>query len=155
MSGREKRAEFEDKIKRSYFHIKPLDLKQLKNWEAYLDFEIADGDHQRIVVLFERCLVVCALYEQFWAKYARYLEKYHSAGAVRERRAKESDEERERRAPSKQSNSVARWAFGTGLTKVDEIREKRCTWTLRGWKEKDEDGKEVVTKHKAFLQQLE
>ena len=34
------RLKFEDKIKRPYFHVRPLDLKQLKNWDAYLDFEI-------------------------------------------------------------------------------------------------------------------
>ena len=67
----EKRLKFEDKIKRTYFHVKPLDLKQLKNWESYLDFEIEQGDHERIVVLFERCLIPAAPYEQFWAKYAR------------------------------------------------------------------------------------
>ena len=27
--------------------------------------------------LFYRCLIPCALYEQFWAKYARYLERAH------------------------------------------------------------------------------
>ena len=72
----DKRYRFEEKIKRSYFHVKPLDLKQLKNWDSYLDFEIAEGDHDRIVVLFERCLIPCAQYEQFWAKYARYLEQH-------------------------------------------------------------------------------
>ena len=66
----DKRYRFEEKIKRSYFHVKPLDLKQLKNWDTYLDFEISEGDHDRIVVLFERCLIPCAQYEQFWAKYA-------------------------------------------------------------------------------------
>ena len=25
-------------------------------------------------MLFERCLIACALYEEFWAKYAEYLE---------------------------------------------------------------------------------
>ena len=70
----EKRLKFEDKIKRPYFHVKPLDLKQLKTWDSYLDFEIKDGNHERIVVLFERCLIPCAKYEQFWAKYAQYME---------------------------------------------------------------------------------
>ena len=72
----EKRLKFEDKIKRPYFHVKPLDLKQLKNWDSYLDFEIAEGpqNHERIVMLFERCLIPCAKYEQFWAKYAFYME---------------------------------------------------------------------------------
>ena len=34
------RLKFEDKIKRPYFHVRPLDLKQLKNWDTYLDYEI-------------------------------------------------------------------------------------------------------------------
>ena len=73
----DKRYRFEEKIKRTYYHVKPLDLKQLKNWNAYLDFEISEGDHERIVVLFERCLIPCANYEQLWWKYAKYLENYH------------------------------------------------------------------------------
>lgn len=64
-------------IKRPYFHTKPLDKKQLRNWEEYLNFEISEGNHDRIVLLFERCLIACALYEKFWCKYARYLEDYH------------------------------------------------------------------------------
>lgn len=73
----DKRYRYEEKIKRTYFHVKPVDLKQIKNWDAYLDFEISEGNHERIVVLFERCLIPCAHYEEFWAKYARYLECYH------------------------------------------------------------------------------
>ena len=45
---------FEEKLKRTYFHVKPLDHKQLKTWDQYLDYEIQRGDHERIVVLFER-----------------------------------------------------------------------------------------------------
>lgn len=52
-------------------HSRHLDLKQLKNWEAYLDFEISEKNHDRIVILFERCLIATACYEYFWAKYAR------------------------------------------------------------------------------------
>merc|ERR1711915_166241 len=54
--------------------------KQLKVWDQYLDWQIMQGDHQRTVILFERCLIPCALYEQFWAKYARYLERAHKEG---------------------------------------------------------------------------
>jgi pre-mRNA-processing factor 39 len=67
----EKRVKFEEKIQRPFFHVKPLDLKQLKNWDDYLDFEMEAGNHERIVVLFERCLIPAAMYEQFWSKYAR------------------------------------------------------------------------------------
>ena len=69
-----KRWSFEEGIKRPYFHVKQLERIQLKNWKEYLDFEIEQGDRKRILVLFERCLIACALYEDFWMKLVRYLE---------------------------------------------------------------------------------
>lgn len=69
-----KRWTFEEGIKRPYFHVKQLEKIQLKNWKDYLDFEIEQGDKKRILVLFERCLIACALYEEFWIKLIRYLE---------------------------------------------------------------------------------
>lgn len=69
-----KRWTFEEGIKRPYFHVKQLEKIQLKNWKDYLDFEIEQGDKRRILVLFERCLIACALYEEFWIKLIRYLE---------------------------------------------------------------------------------
>ncbi|KAI8842741.1 hypothetical protein BJ741DRAFT_591751 [Chytriomyces cf. hyalinus JEL632] len=68
-----KRWAFESEIKRPYFHIKPLDDAQLGVWRKYLDFEEAEGDATRVYVLYERCLVACALYEEFWLRYARFL----------------------------------------------------------------------------------
>ncbi|XP_058808980.1 pre-mRNA-processing factor 39 isoform X2 [Phymastichus coffea] len=65
---------FEEGIKRPYFHVKPLERCQLKNWKEYLDYEIEQKDQNRIVVLFERCLIACALYDEFWLRYIRYLE---------------------------------------------------------------------------------
>ncbi len=56
------------KIKRPYFHVKPLEKGQLKMWKEYLDFEIGKGDDKRIIILFERCLIACALYEEYWIK---------------------------------------------------------------------------------------
>lgn len=69
-----KRWTYEEGIKRPYFHVKQLEKIQLKNWKEYLDYEIEQGDRQRILVLFERCLIACALYEEFWIKLIRYLE---------------------------------------------------------------------------------
>lgn len=65
---------YEEAIKRPYFHVKPLERCQLKNWKDYLDYEIEQGDRRRVLVLFERCLIACALYEDFWLKLIRYLE---------------------------------------------------------------------------------
>lgn len=66
---------FEEGIKRPYFHVKPLERCQLKNWRDYLDYEIEQGDRHRVLVLFERCLIACALYDEFWVKLIHYLEK--------------------------------------------------------------------------------
>lgn len=69
-----KRQVFEEGIKRPYFHVKPLEKCQIENWKNYIAFEKEAGDHQRIVVLYERCLIACALYEEFWLSYLEYLE---------------------------------------------------------------------------------
>lgn len=61
--------------------MKPLERGQLKNWNEYLDHEIKaqedkkeeDKDDELVTVLFERCLIACALYEEFWLKYANWL----------------------------------------------------------------------------------
>ncbi|XP_043222809.1 uncharacterized protein LOC122382017 [Amphibalanus amphitrite] len=71
----EKRWKLEDKIKRPYFHVIPLDKRQLRAWREYLELEAADGDHHSLVQLYERCLISCAQYEEFWMQYARYLER--------------------------------------------------------------------------------
>lgn len=67
-------------IKRPYFHAKPLDKHQLQNWHNYLDFEVAEGDHRRTVFLFERCIIACAMYEEFWLKVSVTLE--HAPGVI-------------------------------------------------------------------------
>ena len=63
-----KRWSYEEGVRRPYFHVKPLERGQLKIWKDYVDFEIQNGTHERVVVLFERCLIACALYEEFWLK---------------------------------------------------------------------------------------
>ncbi|XP_003744754.1 pre-mRNA-processing factor 39 [Galendromus occidentalis] len=65
---------FEEGIKRPYFHVKPLEKTQIKNWKDYLDLEIEMGDEKRIRLLFERCLIACALYEDMWIKYINWVE---------------------------------------------------------------------------------
>ncbi|XP_053305398.1 pre-mRNA-processing factor 39-like [Spea bombifrons] len=77
-----KRWDFEEAITRPYFHASPLDRAQLQNWRRYLEFENSEGQHERVVTLYERCLVACALYEEFWLLYTRYMEK-HSVEATR------------------------------------------------------------------------
>ncbi|CAG0917396.1 unnamed protein product [Notodromas monacha] len=83
----DQRIKFENKIKRTYFHVKPLDLKQIKNWHKYLDFEIEKGNQERIVILFERCLIACAHYETFWV---RYMETVVTQGSAPKFESKEN-----------------------------------------------------------------
>ncbi|VDO79421.1 unnamed protein product [Soboliphyme baturini] len=76
-----KRWNFEEQIKRPYFHAKPLERSELKNWRHYCDFEIEEADPVRIKFLFERCMIACALYEDMWLRYARYMERVDNEGA--------------------------------------------------------------------------
>ncbi|KAF2710455.1 TPR-like protein [Pleomassaria siparia CBS 279.74] len=64
---------YEQVIKRAYFHVTEVEDAELANWRKYLDFEEAEGDFERTSFLYERCLVVCALYEEFWLRYARWM----------------------------------------------------------------------------------
>ena len=68
-----KRWTYESEIKRPYFHVTELEHSQLANWRKYLDFEESEGDYTRIVCLYERCLTTCALYDEFWFRYARWM----------------------------------------------------------------------------------
>ena len=68
-----KRWTYEQEMKRPYFHVTDLDDSQLANWRKYLDFEEKEGDRERIVFLYERCLVTAAYYEEFWLRYVRWM----------------------------------------------------------------------------------
>ncbi|KAI9840866.1 MAG: hypothetical protein M1837_001245 [Sclerophora amabilis] len=68
-----KRWTYESEIKRPYFHVTELDEGQLVNWRKYLDFEEVEGDTIRAQFLYERCLVTCAFYDEFWSRYARWM----------------------------------------------------------------------------------
>ena len=68
-----KRWTYESEIKRPYFHVTDLEESQLDNWRKYLDFEESLGDFGRTQFLYERCLVVLAVHEEFWLRYARWM----------------------------------------------------------------------------------
>eukprot|EP00092_Neocalanus_flemingeri_P037907 GFUD01041262.1.p1 GENE.GFUD01041262.1~~GFUD01041262.1.p1 ORF type:complete len:747 (+),score=270.92 GFUD01041262.1:56-2296(+) len=73
------RLKYEEGIKRPYFHVKPLERGQLKNWNDYLEFmkvEMAKegGDITEVEILYERSLIACALYEEFWINYISWWE---------------------------------------------------------------------------------
>lgn len=71
-----RRRAFEECIKRPYFHTKPLDTVQLQAWTKYLDYmEALPEASAETVTVYERCLVACACYPDFWKRYVRYMEK--------------------------------------------------------------------------------
>ena len=101
------------------------------------------------MVLFERCLIHCALYEQFWAKYVRYLERAHKEGKDRDEMGRVGLDMAEG------DDGKARDAFNTGLGVVDEMREARFTWTLRGSRETLKDGTQLMRAEEDLEQGLE
>ncbi|KAF1998089.1 TPR-like protein [Amniculicola lignicola CBS 123094] len=68
-----KRWSFEEKIKRQWFEVSEVPEEELVNWRKYLQFEEIEGDFKRIVYLYERCLTICASYDEFWLRYARWM----------------------------------------------------------------------------------
>ncbi|KAH3757129.1 Pre-mRNA-processing factor 39 [Pelomyxa schiedti] len=79
------RRDFETIVmKRAFFHIKAVPESMLDIWRKYLDFEELSGKHSRIIVLYERCLITCFYYSEFWLRYACWLEKYVSIEAARD-----------------------------------------------------------------------
>ncbi|KAL1188850.1 Pre-mRNA-processing factor 39-1 [Cardamine amara subsp. amara] len=60
---------FEMAIRRPYFHVRPLNNAELENWHNYLDFIERDGDFNKVVKLYERCVVACANYPEYWIRY--------------------------------------------------------------------------------------
>ena len=68
-----KRWTYESEIKRPYFHVTDLEESQLVNWRKYLDYEEGEADFTRIQFLYERCLVTCALHDEFWMRFARWM----------------------------------------------------------------------------------
>ncbi|GAB4815080.1 hypothetical protein N2152v2_002126 [Parachlorella kessleri] len=69
-----RRVPYESALRRPYFHVKPMEPSQLAVWARYLDYSEACADDAATVRLYERCLVACANYPEFWMRYIRYLD---------------------------------------------------------------------------------
>ncbi|KAG0465322.1 hypothetical protein HPP92_019486 [Vanilla planifolia] len=65
---------FETAIRRPYFHIRPLDDPELENWHNYLDFIEKGDDFNKVVKLYERCMIACANYCEYWIRYVLCME---------------------------------------------------------------------------------
>ncbi|XP_011080113.1 pre-mRNA-processing factor 39 isoform X3 [Sesamum indicum] len=65
---------FETAIRRPYFHVRPLNAAELENWHNYLDFIEGGGDFNKVVNVYERCLVACANYPEYWIRYILCME---------------------------------------------------------------------------------
>ncbi|CAJ2632893.1 pre-mRNA-processing factor 39-like protein [Trifolium pratense] len=69
---------FETAIRRPYFHVRPLNIGELENWHNYLDFIEREGDLSKIVKLYERCVIACANYPEYWIRYVLCMEASES-----------------------------------------------------------------------------
>ncbi|KAG0464216.1 hypothetical protein HPP92_020285 [Vanilla planifolia] len=67
-------SSFEVRIRRQHFHVKPLDEFQLENWHEYLTFVEDQGNFDWTVKLYERCLIPCANYMEFWIRYVDFVD---------------------------------------------------------------------------------
>ncbi|CAI9087906.1 OLC1v1022099C1 [Oldenlandia corymbosa var. corymbosa] len=65
---------YETNIKRLYFDTAPLDEGQLQNWHQYLDFVEKQEDFDWAQQLYERCLIPCAYFPEFWMRYVEFME---------------------------------------------------------------------------------
>ncbi|XP_010264873.1 PREDICTED: pre-mRNA-processing factor 39 isoform X2 [Nelumbo nucifera] len=65
---------FETAIRRPYFHVRPLIGAELENWHNYLDFIEQQEDFNKVVKLYERCLIACANYPEYWIRYVLCME---------------------------------------------------------------------------------
>ncbi|PIN14708.1 mRNA processing protein [Handroanthus impetiginosus] len=65
---------FETAIRRPYFHVRPLNVAELENWHNYLDFIEGGDDFNKVVKLYERCLIACANYPEYWIRYVLCME---------------------------------------------------------------------------------
>ncbi|GLT41307.1 hypothetical protein SLA2020_153820 [Shorea laevis] len=70
--------DFETTIRRPYFHVRPLNVAELENWHNYLDFTEREGDFNKVVKLYERCLIACANYPEYWIRYVLCMEARES-----------------------------------------------------------------------------
>ncbi|KAK3148075.1 hypothetical protein QOZ80_3BG0290280 [Eleusine coracana subsp. coracana] len=64
---------FEKAVKRTCFSVKPLDDSEIDSWHSYLDFMEAQGDTDKVSAFYERCIISCASYSEFWIRYVHYL----------------------------------------------------------------------------------
>uniref|UniRef100_A0A6N2L8V3 Pre-mRNA-processing factor 39 n=1 Tax=Salix viminalis TaxID=40686 RepID=A0A6N2L8V3_SALVM len=86
-------SDFENAIRRPYFHVRPLNVTELENWHNYLDMIEREDDFNkvssclpnhllsgkegpsfRVVNLYERCIIACANYTEYWIRYVLCME---------------------------------------------------------------------------------
>ncbi|XP_034891480.1 pre-mRNA-processing factor 39-1 isoform X2 [Populus alba] len=67
-------SDFENAIRRPYFHVRPLNVAELENWHNYLDMIEREDDFNKVVKLYERCIIACANYTEYWIRYVLCME---------------------------------------------------------------------------------
>ncbi|KAL0213261.1 hypothetical protein RCL1_006887 [Eukaryota sp. TZLM3-RCL] len=76
---------FEVPLSRQWYTIKPLPEAQLVGWRQYLLNEIKISSFEYVVSLFNRCLVPCADFLEFWVMFINYCNQNNRPRHVFER----------------------------------------------------------------------
>lgn len=70
VNSNEKVKQLEQTLRKPYFHLKPLDVKQLRSCHRHLDLVEMEGDLTVVYVkLYERCLISYIHFLDFWMRY--------------------------------------------------------------------------------------
>eukprot|EP00002_Diphylleia_rotans_P034158 TRINITY_DN731_c0_g1_i2.p1 TRINITY_DN731_c0_g1~~TRINITY_DN731_c0_g1_i2.p1 ORF type:complete len:399 (+),score=78.00 TRINITY_DN731_c0_g1_i2:59-1255(+) len=77
MEKANKRRVFETPIKRYFFHNRPLDETQLSAWRSFVEYAAKEESYDDAKVIFERCLVACCNYAEFWIRYSNLAEDHN------------------------------------------------------------------------------
>lgn len=64
---------YEQKITVNSFSLAPVPEQELQNWSLYLNYIESTNEKDLIISLYEQCLSICGLYENFWILYLKYL----------------------------------------------------------------------------------
>ncbi|KAF9669774.1 hypothetical protein SADUNF_Sadunf14G0142500 [Salix dunnii] len=62
-------GEAEEEEKRPYFLVRSLNVAELENWHNYWDMIEREDDFNKAVNLYERCIIACATYTEYWIRY--------------------------------------------------------------------------------------
>ncbi|KAL0211375.1 hypothetical protein P9112_009673 [Eukaryota sp. TZLM1-RC] len=85
-------TQFESELRRTWFSPKPLPPRQLSVWRDYLvAVQSMEKDKEYVLSLFNRCVVTCANYLEFWVMFGSYCVRVNQSKVIVDRIRPASD----------------------------------------------------------------